>query len=193
MSREDLASILDEKKTFNPFVLTTVDGFALPVTNPHRALLGLSIGRHRMKKRLTVALVALAIGFAVPSIAQDQNAVDPEVRQQIEAVIVKFDEAFNRHDAATIAAIYTKDAVEMNSTSGVLSGRQAIGEKYRLMFGTSGQISEKLVDVHAIGNDVSAIAEWTILPVKGYAATIYVREGDDWKIRMDYINYIIDR
>ena len=42
--------------------------------------------------------------------------------------------------------------------------------------------------MRAIGNDICAIAEWTVLSKKGYAATIYVREGDDWKIRMDYIN-----
>ncbi len=28
---------------FKPFVLTTVDGFALPVADPHRTLLGLSM------------------------------------------------------------------------------------------------------------------------------------------------------
>ena len=33
---------LDER-TFNPFVLTTVDGFALPVTDPRKALLGVSM------------------------------------------------------------------------------------------------------------------------------------------------------
>ena len=61
----------------------------------------------------------------------EQNTVDAEVRQQIEAVIVKFDEAFNRRDAAAIAALYTQDAVEVKqgiSAFGVVSGRQAIGE-----------------------------------------------------------------
>ena len=31
-------------------------------------------------------LAGLAIGFALPGLAQEQNAVDPEVRQQIEVV-----------------------------------------------------------------------------------------------------------
>jgi uncharacterized protein (TIGR02246 family) len=146
-----------------------------------------------MKIRLVLALAGLAISFGLPTFAQEQNTVDPELRQQIEAVIVKFDEAFNRRDAAAIAALYTQDAVEMNSAYGVVSGRQAIGEKYAVQLATSAQISEKVVDVRAIGNDICAIAEWTILSEKGYAATIYVREGDDWKIRMDYINYIIHR
>jgi hypothetical protein len=68
-----------------------------------------------MKIRFLLALVGLAISFALPAFAQEKETVDPEVRQQIEAVIVRFDEAFNRHDAAAIAALYTQDAVEMNS------------------------------------------------------------------------------
>jgi hypothetical protein len=42
----------------------------------------------------------LAISFAVPICAQEQDTVDPEMRQQIDAVQMKFGEAFNRHDVA---------------------------------------------------------------------------------------------
>ena len=55
--------------------------------------------------RFLPTLVVLALGFAVPLVAQEQRAVDPEVRQQIEAVLVKFGDAFNKHDAAAIAAL----------------------------------------------------------------------------------------
>ena len=60
-----------------------------------------------MNVRLLLTLAGLAIGFAVPSIAQEQNTVDPEVRQQIEAVHIKFYEAYNKRDAAAIAALFT--------------------------------------------------------------------------------------
>jgi hypothetical protein len=43
-----------------------------------------------MKIRLLFTLAGLAIGFAAPVLAQEQNTVDPEVRQQIEAVAMKF-------------------------------------------------------------------------------------------------------
>ena len=46
-----------------------------------------------MKMRLLLTIVGLTIGLAVPALAQENNTVDPEVRQQIEASIVKFDEA----------------------------------------------------------------------------------------------------
>jgi len=49
-----------------------------------------------MKVRLLLTHAGLAIGFAVPALAQEQNTVDPEVRRQIEAVQMKFDEASNK-------------------------------------------------------------------------------------------------
>jgi hypothetical protein len=54
--------------------------------------------------RLLVTLAGSAIGFAVPVLAQEQNTVDPEVRQQIEAVVLKYQEACNNYDAAATAA-----------------------------------------------------------------------------------------
>jgi hypothetical protein len=38
-----------------------------------------------MKIRFLLALVGLAISFALPGFAQQKDTVDPEVRQQIEA------------------------------------------------------------------------------------------------------------
>jgi hypothetical protein len=42
MSREEMQQILDDR-TFQPFVLTTVDGFALAVNDPRKTLLGLGM------------------------------------------------------------------------------------------------------------------------------------------------------
>jgi hypothetical protein len=85
-----------------------------------------------MKVRLLLTLAGLAIGFAVPALAQEQNTVDPEVRRQIEAVRMKFDEAFNKYDAAACAAFFTQDGVEIIRTwseGGLPSGQQALEEK----------------------------------------------------------------
>jgi hypothetical protein len=64
-----------------------------------------------MKMRLLLTLAGLAIGFAVPTFAQEKDTVDPEVRQQIEAAVKKHQEAYNRYDAAAYAALYTRDAI----------------------------------------------------------------------------------
>lgn len=81
--------------------------------------------------RLLPTLAGLAISLAAPGLAEEQKTLDPEVRQQIEALILKFDEAYNRSDAAAIAALFTRDAVqvwEWKSAGGVISGQQAIEE-----------------------------------------------------------------
>ena len=85
-----------------------------------------------MKIRLVVALVGLAIGFAVPVLAQENDTVDPQTRQEIEALDAKLDEAINNNDAAAAAALFTEDAILMlpleyaPERSGLFSGRQAI-------------------------------------------------------------------
>jgi ketosteroid isomerase-like protein len=66
-----------------------------------------------MKMRLLLTLAGLAIGFAMSAVAQEQSTVDPEVRQQIEAVLAKYDEAFNKQDAAAVAALFTPVGVEV--------------------------------------------------------------------------------
>jgi hypothetical protein len=47
-----------------------------------------------------LALVGLAFSFAVPALAQEQNAVDPEVRRQIEDAYKQRVDAYNKQDAA---------------------------------------------------------------------------------------------
>jgi len=100
-----------------------------------------------MKIRL-LTLVGLAISFALPSIAQDKSAVDPEVRQEIEAVYMKFADAHNKDDAAAIAALYTQDAVRIlswESEGGLTSGQQAIEKWFAAQFASSpGEFGGKL-------------------------------------------------
>jgi len=123
-----------------------------------------------MKMRLLLALVGLAVGFAVPALAQEQNTVDPEVRQQIEAALTKFDEAFNKNDATATAALYTQDAAEVLSewsAGGLAFGQQAIEKRHAANFASSPSIVRKLVQVYAIGNDICAITEKSLSVYKG--------------------------
>jgi ketosteroid isomerase-like protein len=82
--------------------------------------------------RFLVALIGLAIGFAMPVLAQENDTVYPQTRQEIEAVDTKLDEAINKNDAAAAAALFTEDAILMlpleyaPERSGLFSGRQAI-------------------------------------------------------------------
>jgi ketosteroid isomerase-like protein len=146
-----------------------------------------------MKMRL-VALAGLAISFALPSFAQQQNTVDPEVREQIEAAVKKHEEAYNKYDAAAYAALYTPDAIEVlswQSEGGATVGQQAIEKMAAAEFASfPAKQSFTLVQVYAIGSEICAISEFIHyhLGVKGHLVTIYVRDADDWKIRLTYLN-----
>jgi len=82
-----------------------------------------------MKMRLVVALTGLAFGFAAPAFAQQTDTIDPQIAEQLRAEAKKFEEAYNNHDAAAVAALFTEDAV-LVTPHGTFSGRKAIEEKY---------------------------------------------------------------
>jgi len=98
--------------------------------------------------RLLLALSGLAIGLVLPAIAQEQNAVDPEVRQQIEAAQMKFDDTYYKNDAAACVALFTRDAVQVwgwEKFTNVASGQQAIERRCRVHFPKPGNLSVKLL------------------------------------------------
>jgi hypothetical protein len=59
----------------------------MAVFRPSEKLATTNLEPREDKMRFLLTLAAAAIGFAVPVPAQEQNTVDPEVRQQIEALI----------------------------------------------------------------------------------------------------------
>ena len=144
-----------------------------------------------MKIRSLLALVGLAVCFTAPTLAQEQKTVDPEIRQQIEAVLTKYDDAFNKHDAAALADLYTQDAAEVwpwEEKGGAAFGQQAIVQRLAVEFASGSSTASKLVQLYSMGNDKCAITEYKCGIHKGYSARIYVRDADTWKIRLYYAN-----
>ena len=145
-----------------------------------------------MKIRLLFALAALAIGLATPALAQLQNTVDPEVRQQIEAVTKRREEAFNKHDAAAWSAFYTEFAIDVWSiqAEGAAVGLPAIKKKYEAFFASPPRpTSFKVVQVYAISTKIVAVIDYTDHhAAKGQALVIYDYDpnAEDWKVRLFY-------
>jgi uncharacterized protein (TIGR02246 family) len=155
-----------------------------------------------MKIRLVVALVGLAIGFTVPTLAQ-KDTVDPQIIEQFAALGKKYAEAVNNNDAAAVAALYTEDAVVVTET-GTIYGREAIEKRWADLFKqvhfsnhieTGDQYSPHIIGT--AGNEAWTSGEWTTtlkgqnfgpVDAKGNWVEIYHREGDDWKIRLDIWN-----
>src|SRR5580704_11408963 len=156
-----------------------------------------------MKKRLLVPLVGLAISFALPTYAQQKDLADPQTTQKILALIEALNLAQNNNDAAAIAAFFTRDGVFV-TLEGSIIARQAIQKWFTDLYQWwHPKNSIHKVDgnvVHSIGtagNELWATGEWSEtgqgktgepIPLKGYWSCIYVRESDDWKIRMEVWN-----
>ena len=135
----------------------------------------------RMCSLLTLA--GLTISFALPTFAQEQSAVDPKTRQE-------FVEAYNKHDAAATAALYTQDAVRVKDWSGgdLLVGREAIEKGFEKEFAASfPPLVRKLVQMYAIEDRILYISEYSHGPFHGHTVKIFVRDADTWKIRMEFI------
>jgi len=144
-----------------------------------------------MKTRLLLAIAGLAMGFALSAFAQEQKSVDPKVRQQIEAIEMKFQEAYNNRDVAAIVALYTPDAVEVWKPGGSASGQEAIEKMFVSEFAKN---PEKMVNTIVQVNQISGDSIWETMDTSvglmdGHAARIIVRDGDTWKIRMTYVRF----
>jgi hypothetical protein len=143
-----------------------------------------------MKIPLLVILVAAAFGFAWPTFAQEQNAVSEDVRQQIEAVNMKLGEAQNKYDAAATAGFYAQNAVlvwQWAESGRPAVGQEAIEERYSLNFASKPpECSGELVQMYAIGDEISATWRFTCRSWNGYSVKIYVRDADTWKILIEY-------
>jgi ketosteroid isomerase-like protein len=150
-----------------------------------------------------LALAGLAIGFAVPTFAQQKDAVDPQIIEQLNALTKKFIDAVDSNDAAAVAALYTDDAVFV-TPQGPLYGGEAIQKFWTDLFKqfhVSNHVSkDDQYSPHIIGtagNEVWRNAEWSEtlqgqsggpIQLKGYWSAIEVHEGDDWKHRMLTVN-----
>jgi len=139
----------------------------------------------------------LAISFALPTLAQQTNTADPQLRQKLVDVIAKHADAQNKNDAAAAAACFTQDAV-LVTERGPVKGREAIEKWYAIVFNAM-QNSDHVITIdqdspHVIGtagNEIWATGGYSLtvkgenygpLQIKGYWSVI--RVGDDWKIRM---------
>jgi len=100
-------------------------------------------------------------------------------------------DAYNEQDAAAVAALFTQDAVLVNATGfgdALTSGQEAIKKRYEVDLASGFVVSGRIVQVYPVGSDVCANSEFTVQRHQIlHGVTIYVREADEWKIRMYYI------
>jgi hypothetical protein len=156
-----------------------------------------------MKVRLLFALVGLAISLGLPTYAQQTNTPDPKLRERLISRFKALSDAFDKNDAAAVAANFTGNAILLTSF-GEVWGRQAIEHLYADLF-KEVQASNNLVTVdedspHALGaasNGLWATGKWgqtlkgqnASMERKGYWSAVAILEGDDWNIRMLCVSF----
>jgi uncharacterized protein (TIGR02246 family) len=143
-----------------------------------------------MKMRLLITLAWLAIGYALPTVAQKQKTVDPKLRQEIEAVEMKFQEAYNNRDVAAIADLYTENAVEIWNGSRTSLGLEAIRKMFADEFATNpGKMVNTIDEVNQVGSEIWETMATSVGLNDGHAARIFVPYAHTWKIRMTYVSF----
>jgi uncharacterized protein (TIGR02246 family) len=150
-----------------------------------------------MNTRLLLALAGFVIGFVSPTFAQQKDTVDPKSIEQLQEEDKNFEEAYNKHDAAAIAALFTDDAV-LVTPHGTFTGRAAIEKKYEQedfdTYNGSDMVSttERITPV---GNELHLIRRFkanyqsydSFIRIEGNASPVFVLEGDVWKIRSETV------
>jgi uncharacterized protein (TIGR02246 family) len=146
----------------------------------------------------------LAISPALLTIAQEKEEANPfpfrpilatpQIAQQLDVINRQFEEAFNKHDAAAVAALFTEKATIVTPL-GTFSGRDGIEKYFTDVFQryNPSDLLTKVSYVYAFGDDLCAIGGWTNngrpIPGGGYLIRVYTRVRDTWKIRLQVDKY----
>ena len=121
-----------------------------------------------------------------------QQQVDQNTRQQIEQIVAEYRDAWNNHNAAEIAALYTKDGIVVTPAPQIVkNGQQEIQENYQKAFATFPDNYDSAVDqIIPLGADaVMAVGQSHLIDssdnkIDGHWTAVFVPEGGKLKIKM---------
>jgi uncharacterized protein (TIGR02246 family) len=122
-----------------------------------------------------------------------------DIRGVVKAYNDAWNAAFNRGEAAAVAALYTDDATVLPHTHDVIRGSGKIREFWTSVIGAGFKDhSIGLLDVHLDGNLACEIAKWSargpgeggqLQSYGGSLVNIYERQSDgSWKCRLHIWN-----
>lgn len=145
--------------------------------------------------KILAALCILATG---PALAQAASAPDDSpTTMEVRALTDRFVEAWNRHDPAGLAALWTDDGDYAEPDGRTVHGRAEIEKLFALEHGSVFKKSE----LHLVVERVRSVADGVVVadgtyelfnatdPVgrpigtrTGYFTNILVKQGDGWKV-----------
>jgi uncharacterized protein (TIGR02246 family) len=141
---------------------------------------------------LTSALIALALPAA--PLAYGQSLSQAEATKQVQDISSTFQEAYNKHDAAGLANLFTADGVFVLGAGKVLKGQDEIKQFYVKYFDGPGKNASDFTptvdEVRVLGDGAWAIGHTSVMAegkeVKTHWAATY-RMGDG-KLRADMLS-----
>ena len=143
-----------------------------------------------MSRLINLLITPLLVGLATS--ATGQQNVPKNDQQAAREVHVQFTTAFNRQDAAALAALFSEDGIRV-TPQGIIQGRDAIHKDSDKQFQSRfHDLSITPLIVRTLSDSIWEAGEWTMKigeqPVRGYFAMTLVREGNSFKIRDDTFN-----
>ena len=131
----------------------------------------------------------IAIGLTTSAPAQ---GVDQNTKQQIEQIIAAYHDAWNNHNAAGIAGLYTKDAILVTQAPQIVkNGQQDIEQNYQKAFATIPHHDSATADqIVPLGADAfMSVGEYHLTgssnnKLDGHWTAVYVPDAGKLKIRM---------
>jgi uncharacterized protein (TIGR02246 family) len=138
-------------------------------------------------RELTIIFCCLVLG-AAPALAQDKAT--------IERLNDAWTAAFNKGDAAAVAAMYTEDAYVLPPGAELIKGRAAIEGFWRQAAQQMGDAKLTAVDVLPLGPGAAREIGTVTLKTKsqppqeivGKYAVVWLKVGGDWKLATDIWN-----
>lgn len=140
-----------------------------------------------MLRSLSIAIVAVSL--ATPALAQQSTGSQQDVRQQVEAWVNKWVEAYNKGDAKAILAMNGPNACTITST-GMTCGEQKIEQVVLNVIKMGPHFTMTVNEARPIGRDGATAAgsyrvTFTNNPatsqVEGNWLRVLERQGNDWK------------
>ena len=143
-----------------------------------------------MNRQISILIASLLIGLATSAVGQ--QSVSQTDQQAAREVHEQFTTAFNRQDAARLAALFSEDGIRV-TPQGIIQGHDAIHKDLDKRF-QSGfhdlSITSRII--RSLGDSIWEAGEWTMKmgdqPVRGHFAMTLVRRGNSFKIRDDTFN-----
>jgi ketosteroid isomerase-like protein len=141
---------------------------------------------------------SLALGttlaIAMPAVAQqttERGGEPPSAN-----VAKQWVAAYNKRDAAAVAALYSENATEV-TPNGIIQGRDAVQKRIEADLQKGGHdLSIAIKQTQTTADTSYSLGEWSIKyegeqSAHGYWSVIETREGDAWRIQLLSTNFAV--